>query len=208
MSKKRKILQILNLWRLIPAWVAVNLLKSEKKQLVFDEMEYWNECTQIKCTSYFDMFSILLLLFREYRSLLCYRCGGGICYAVKILFPPMETLYINCRDIGPRLFIQHGFASIISAKRIGSDCWINQQVTIGYTFDSEPPVIGNGVRISAGAKVIGCIIIGDNAIVAANATVVKDVPKNAIVGGVPAKIIGENIDHRLYGGKVDDSKQS
>lgn len=105
------------------------------------------------------------------------------------------------KKIGPRLYIQHGFATYISAKSIGSDCWINQQVTIGYTFDPEPPVIGNGVRISAGAKVVGSITVGDNAIIAANAAVAKNVPENAIVGGVPAKVIGENVEHRLYGGK-------
>ena len=110
----------------------------------------------------------------------------------------METLYILTPQIGPRLYIQHGFATIISAKSIGSDCWINQQVTIGYTFAQEAPVIGNGVRISAGAKVVGNIVVGDNVIVAANAVVVKDVPENSIVGGVPAKIIAENNIHKLY----------
>ena len=117
----------------------------------------------------------------------------------------MDSLYINTPEIGPRLFIQHGFATNISAKRIGSDCWINQQVTIGYTFDSEPPVIGNGVRISAGAKVLGQIEIGDNAIIAANAAVVKSVEENMVVGGVPAKIIGENSKHKLF---VDENQGS
>ena len=84
----------------------------------------------------------------------------------------METLYINTPKIGPRLFIQHGFATNISAKQIGSDCWINQQVTIGYTFAPDPPIIGNGVRVSAGAKVVGNITIGDNAIIAANAAII------------------------------------
>lgn len=115
------------------------------------------------------------------------------------MFPPMETLYINTKEIGRCLFIQHGFATNITAKQIGDFCWINQQVTIGYTFDSEPPTIGNGVRISAGAKVLGKITVGDNAIVAANAAVVKDVLECQIVGGVPAKVIGFNDDHRLYG---------
>lgn len=86
-------------------------------------------------------------------------------------------------------------------KQIGSDCWINQQVTIGYTFAPDPPIIGNGVRVSAGAKVVGNITIGDNAIIAANAAVVKDVRENEVVGGVPAKTIGENVEHKLYFGE-------
>lgn len=59
-------------------------------------------------------------------------------------------------------------------------------------------MIGNGVRISAGAKVVGSITVGDKAIIAANAAVVKDVPENAVVGGVPAKITGKNIEHKLF----------
>ena len=127
------------------------------------------------------MLAMLVLKLREYRSLLCYRLSGTIGgLLLQLLFPPEKTLIINTPSIGSRLFIQHGFATIISARSIGSDCWINQQVTIGYTFAPEPPVIGNGVRISAGAKVVGDITIGDNAIVAANAAVVKDVPKTLL----------------------------
>lgn len=117
---------------------------------------------------------------------------------MRFLFPPMDTLYICTKNIGPRLFIQHGFATIISAKSIGSDCWINQQVTVGYSFSNEPPVIGNGVRICAGAKIIGDITIEDNVIIAANAAVVKSVPEDTVVGGVPARVIGKNVDHKLY----------
>ena len=148
----------------------------------------------------FDLFSGLMLELKEFRNLLLNRLyrGGLRRYILRTLFPPMDTLYINTRNIGHRLYIQHGFATVISAKRVGDDCWINQQVTIGYTFDSEPVVIGNGVRVSAGAKVVGNITVGDNAIIASNAAVVKDVPENAVVGGVPARVIGENIEHKLF----------
>lgn len=171
------------------------------KLLVVDELNHWKKCDQRKEKSRFDVFCGLMLERKEYRSLLHYRFNRGQVLRktiLKFLFPGMETLYITTPQIGPRLFIQHGFATMISAKSIGSDCWINQQVTIGYTFAHEPPVIGNGVRISAGAKVVGNITIGDNAIVAANAAVVKDVPENSIVGGVPAKVIGENKKHKLF----------
>lgn len=48
---------------------------------------------------------------------------------------------------------------------------------------------------------VGNITIGDNAIIAANAAVVKDVRENEVVGGVPAKTIGENVEHKLYLGE-------
>lgn len=199
--KKFRILQILNIWRLVPAYLCVCAASKNLKLLVLDELNHWKKCDQRKEESQFDVFCGLMLERKEYRSLLQYRfnCGGGLCKAIlKLFFPGMETLYIATPQIGPRLYIQHGFATMISAKSIGSDCWINQQVTIGYTFAHQPPVIGNGVRISAGAKVVGNITIGDNVIIAANAAVVKDVPANAVVGGVPAKIIGENIEHKLF----------
>lgn len=196
MSKKMRMLQILNLWRLIPAYLIV--CASNNKAIIFEEIQHWKKCTRRTEKAGFDVFSSLMMELKEYRTLLQYRLGGYSKLLLKMLFPSMDTLYINTPEIGPRLFIQHGFATNISAKRIGSDCWINQQVTIGYTFDSEPPVIGNGVRISAGAKVLGQIEIGDNAIIAANAAVVKSVEENMVVGGVPAKIIGENLKHKLF----------
>lgn len=202
MIKKSRILQIANLWRCIPAYFLVFTISSDVRNLITDELYYWKKCAQRLENTKFDLFCGLMLDLKEYRSLLQYRIsvwGGGIRKIIlKVLFPGMETLYINTPEIGPRLFIQHGFATNISALKIGSDCWINQQVTIGYTFDKKPPTIGNGVRISAGAKVIGDIKIEDNVIIAANAAVVKDIEENDIVGGVPAKKIGVNIEHKLY----------
>lgn len=202
MIKKSRILQIANLWRCIPAYFLVFTISSDVRNLITDELYYWKKCAQRLENTKFDLFCGLMLDLKEYRSLLQYRIsvwGGEIRKIIlKVLFPGMETLYINTPEIGPRLFIQHGFATNISALKIGSDCWINQQVTIGYTFDKKPPTIGNGVRISAGAKVIGDIKIEDNVIIAANAAVVKDIEENDIVGGVPAKKIGVNIEHKLY----------
>jgi len=82
----------------------------------------------------------------------------------------------------------HGFSIICVAKEIGENCSIFQQVTIEYTRKGCP-TIGNNVSIYAGAKVLGNINIGDNAVIGANAVVVKDVPANAVVVGNPAKII-------------------
>ena len=62
-------------------------------------------------------------------------------------------------------------------------------VTIGQTSHGKVPVIGDNVFIGLGAKVFGDIKIGNNVIIAPNAIVVKDVPDNAVVGGIPAKVI-------------------
>ena len=91
--------------------------------------------------------------------------------------------------IGGGLFIQHGFSTYIAAESIGENCWINQQVTIGYKDNTTPPVIGNNVTITCGAKVLGPITIADNVTIGANAVVVKDLPPNSVWGGVPARRI-------------------
>ena len=87
------------------------------------------------------------------------------------------------------MFIEHGFSTIISCRHIGKNCWINQQVTIGFGDAVNSPYIGDNVQIKAGAKVIGGITIGDDVIIGAGAVVVKDVPSHSIVAGCPAKII-------------------
>ncbi len=110
----------------------------------------------------------------------------------KIFYKECQTLVIYTKDIGPGLFIQHGICTIISADSIGENCWINQQVTIGYSDKTHRPIIGNNVMITAGAKIIGGVKIGDNVTVGANAVVVKDVPDNCVVVGVPAYIVKRN----------------
>lgn len=85
-----------------------------------------------------------------------------------------------------------GMGVVVHSKAvIGDNCSIGQQVTIGEGNNRYPglPIIGNNVRISKGAIVFGGITIGNNVTVGANAVVTKPVPDNAIVAGVPAKIL-------------------
>lgn len=85
-----------------------------------------------------------------------------------------------------------GMGVVVHSKAvIGDNCSIGQQVTIGGGNNHYPglPKIGNNVRISKGAIVFGGITIGNNVTVGANAVVTKPVPDNAIVAGVPAKIL-------------------
>lgn len=134
-------------------------------------------------------FAQLMGQYPEFRSLFVYRNRYRRIYRsyVKLWYRPMDTLYIQAKEIGGGLFIQHGFATMISAESIGENCWINQQVTIGYNGHGHPPVIGNDVMITCGVKVLGEIAIGDGAVIGANAVVVKDVEPGAVMGGVPAK---------------------
>lgn len=90
----------------------------------------------------------------------------------------------------------HGVTGIFisSGAVIGKDCVIFHQVTIGSNTleDSSKkgsPTIGDNVYIGAGAKIIGCIRIGNNCRIGANCVVVKDVPDNTTVVSQPARYI-------------------
>lgn len=62
----------------------------------------------------------------------------------------------------------------------------------------DSPTLGDGVRVTAEAKILGVIVLGDNCIVVANAVVVKDTGENSVVGGVPAKVVSVNEKHKLH----------
>lgn len=154
---------------------------------------------------------VQLFVFPGFWAVLVYRFGhfftvlkipvikqlGLILYIpMKFLVEVLWGISISRKAvIGPGLFINH-FSSIFvhSDVVMGSNCVISQEVTLGVKADthSGAPKIGNDVIIAAGAKVLGKITIGNNAIVGANAVVVKDVQDNWIVGGVPATFIKEN----------------
>lgn len=81
---------------------------------------------------------------------------------------------------------------IINCKSIGCNCTANAGVIVGNNNKGELAVIGDNVDLTIGCKVIGGVHIGNNVIVAPNSVVVKDVPNNAIVSGIPAKILKIN----------------
>lgn len=95
-----------------------------------------------------------------------------------------------------------GIGVVIHARAvIGKNCSIGTNVTIGGKSRwYEVPVIGDNVHISGGAKILGPVRIGNNVTIGANAVVVKDVPDNCVVAGVPAKIIKMNVNlDEMYG---------
>jgi serine O-acetyltransferase len=95
--------------------------------------------------------------------------------------------------IGEGLFIDHGAGVVIGeTAEIGDNVTIYQGVTLGGTGKEKGkrhPTIGNNVVISAGAKVMGSFKVGDNVKIGAGSVVLKEVPPNCTVVGVPGRIV-------------------
>jgi serine O-acetyltransferase len=182
--------QVLGL-RALPAVLLVEAARDRAK--IDRDVERWVEVLDVPTTwTSRRQLVHLLTTYPEFRNLLSYRLRGhslllrGLAFR---LLKPVETLSFDVDEIGGGLFVQHGFATIVSAQRIGEDCWINQQVTIGHVYDRGRPVIGDRVTIAAGAAVVGPITIGDDVTIGANTTVVKDVPAGAVVVGAAPRVL-------------------
>ena len=107
--------------------------------------------------------------------------------------------------IGSGVFIDHGSGVVIGeTAEVGNDVTIYQGVTLGGTGKDKGkrhPTIENNVMISAGAKILGPFTVGKNSKIGAGSVVLKEVPSNATVVGVPGRIV------KLNGERVDDLNQ-
>ncbi|MFC1709202.1 serine O-acetyltransferase EpsC [Candidatus Omnitrophota bacterium] len=155
----------------------------------------------------------IILLYPGLHSVIFYRISSFL-HKLKIPFFPRAIaqfakfltgieIHPGAR-IGSGLFIDHGMGVIIGETSIiGNNVILFQGVTLGGTgkeTGKRHPTIGNDVVIGAGAKVLGNITIGDNSYVGANAVVIKDVPHNSTVVGVPGRITkqdGKKLDLSL-----------
>ncbi len=141
-----------------------------------------------------------VFLYPSFRALLYYKIAHFL-YVKKRYF---MARYLSERakrktgieihpgaTIGKRLFIDHGFGVVIGETAIvGDDVLIYHGVTLGGVSTSSGkrhPTIGDGVMIGCGAKILGDIVIGDNAKIGANAVVLCDVAPDTTLVGIPAK---------------------
>ena len=98
--------------------------------------------------------------------------------------------------IGKGLFIDHGMGVVIGeTTEIGNNVTLFQGVTLGGTGKEKGkrhPTVHDNAVIGAGAKVLGSITIGKNAQIGANAVVIREVPANSVVVGVPGRVVRQN----------------
>ena len=144
---------------------------------------------------------------RRARFIILLRILNNIYRKKPLLFRLVNFYYSRfqrslCNEVPPSIklgcpiYLPHPYGIIIHPNAsIGNNCTILQQVTIGNNTNKsidKVAVIGDRVVISAGAKIIGPLTIGDNVIIGANAVVTKSFGSNFIIAGVPAKIINSN----------------
>jgi serine O-acetyltransferase len=137
----------------------------------------------------------LLYAFEEFRGVFYYRLSGGNATGALLarllcrIWKPVASLNLATADIGPGLFVAHGYATTLAAERIGANCYVHQCVTIGWDYRSErAPIVGDDVFIGAGAVIVGAVTIGDGARIGSNAVVLCDVPAGATAVGAPARV--------------------
>lgn len=117
------------------------------------------------------------------------RFSKLVSYLNRFLF---ATWLPSSAVIGKNFVVGYGGLGVVihSNTRIGNNCQINQNVTIGRNFgDVSVPIIGDDVYIGAGSVVFGEIVIGNNVIIGSNSLINKSVPDNCTVVGNPMKII-------------------
>ena len=127
---------------------------------------------------------------KEYRNVFYFRIRGLAAFILNLILPSLNDVDMeNCSNIQGGLVLIHGHGTIINRYSvIGKNCTILHGVKIGVLENTWPPRIGDNVYI---AKVLGPIKIGNNVKIGAGAVVIKDVPDNAIVVGVPARILNK-----------------
>lgn len=143
----------------------------------------------------------------EYRYIVWFRIASYFINKSKIIYFLSLIILQSLRNktgiqipiktkIGKGFFIGH-FGSIVINNHtiIGDNCTIISNTTIGVTYRGKRagvPIIGDNVYIGPGSRIFGRINVGNNVAIGANAVVNIDIPNNAVVGGVPCKIINLN----------------
>jgi serine O-acetyltransferase len=155
----------------------------------------------------------ILFLYQGLHALVSHRVAHFF-YKIRLFFPArLISQFARWAtgieihpgaQIGRSLFIDHGMGVVIGETAIIKDnVLLYQGVTLGGTGlekGKRHPTVGNNVVIGCGAKILGNITIGDNSYIGANAVVIKDVPANSTVVGVPGRITkqdGKKIDVSL-----------
>jgi serine O-acetyltransferase len=137
-----------------------------------------------------------------FHAMLFYRLGHAL-WKRKVYFPARFISHLGRfftgieihpgAKIGQGFFIDHGMGVVIGeTAEIGDNCTLYHGVTLGGTSwakEKRHPTLGNNVIVGSGAKILGPFTVGDNSKIGSNSVVVKEVPPDSTVVGVPGRIV-------------------
>lgn len=174
-------------------WTAMH---SSAREDILADVEWWVECLKDEQLAALDTptrFAYFAGALPEFRTLLHYRLRGTSPLPLRLLmrrlYKGQEAVIFEPDSLGPACFIQHGIATLVAAKSIGSHFYLHQQVTIGFTDQSGAPTIGDHVTVGAGALVLGDITLGDGAFIGAGAIVLDDVGPGEVMVSPKASLL-------------------
>jgi len=167
--------------------------------MIISDLAYKAECFYGRCA----WKELIRVIFTDGTSCVVFyrmarffkRIGLG---AIGWIFLELNKVLNGCvigrnAELGKGFVIMHGVGVVInSGVRAGENIVIESGVVIGAARNGMPveaPQLGSNIFIGSGAKILGGIKIGNNVKIGANAVVVKDVPDNVTVVGVPARIV-------------------
>ncbi|MDI9894239.1 serine acetyltransferase [Rhodococcus sp. IEGM 1381] len=189
MAYSRSKIWLLRLGYLYAYPLEIGVSRANAGAIVRADVDRWIECIglpELNELGPYARFCYLASALREFRSLLHYRIRAAptvIRAVLKVVYRGEPTLILEADSIGPGLFIQHGYATLVSAESIGSNCWINQNASVGYSSKGRP-TLGDDVTVGPGAVVTGPIMLHDGCRIGPNAVVFRDVePATTMLAG-------------------------
>ena len=189
---------------MLVAPLVVALRASDQQVTIHADLARWKQLrfdrpgAPVTAMSDVEMLCAFAAAYREFRNVFYFRLESGnaagmlLAKVARRVWRPQATFDIACDDVGPGLVVRHGYSTILTAERIGANCFAHQGVTVGWRDEhSRPPVLGDDVYLGAGAQILGPITLGDGVMVGANAVVIDDVPSGCTVAGVPARVVNK-----------------
>ena len=163
------------------------LYYKRRKYLIQEDFDAWVNRHKMKSSSKHEAFVKLMYRFPEYRTVLYYRMPFAVRHFLNV-FLRRRDIKISVGELLGGAIFEHGWSTIVLAKKVGKNVMIHQNCTIGWNHGGCP-VIGDNVKIYPGAVVAGPISVGNNVIIGANCVVLKDVPDNCLCYGNPCIVI-------------------